>query len=42
MASTTTDDQFLMYVLNNVISEYELQMVLLEKRNGNTHPYKEN
>ena len=30
-----TDDQFMIHVLKNLTSEYELQMVLLEKRNGN-------
>ena len=30
-----TDDQFMIHLLNNLTSDYELQMVLLEKRIGN-------
>jgi hypothetical protein len=32
MGSAMTDDQFMMHVLNNLTSDYELQIVLLEKR----------
>ena len=35
MGSAMTDDQFMIHVLNNLTSDYELQMVLLEKRIGN-------
>jgi hypothetical protein len=31
MGSEVTDDQFMIHVLNNVINDYELQIVLLEK-----------
>jgi gag-polypeptide of LTR copia-type len=34
MGSIMTDDQFLIHVLNNLTTDYELQMVLLEKRIG--------
>ena len=34
MRSAMTDDQFMIHVLNNLTSDYELQMVLLEKRIG--------
>jgi hypothetical protein len=30
-----TDDQFMIHVLNNLTSDYEIQMVLLETRIGN-------
>jgi hypothetical protein len=32
MGSSMTDDQFMIHVLNNLTSDYELQMVLMEKR----------
>jgi hypothetical protein len=35
MGSEMTDDQLLINVLNNLTSDYELQMVLLEKGIGN-------
>jgi hypothetical protein len=35
MGSTMTDDQFMIHVRNNLTSDYELQMVLLEKRIAN-------
>ena len=35
MGSAMTDDQFMIHVLNNLTSDYELQMFLLEKRIGN-------
>ena len=35
MGSAMTDDQFMIHILNNLTSDYELQMVLLEKRIGN-------
>jgi hypothetical protein len=34
MGSIMTDDQLLIHVLNNLTTDYELQMVLLEKRIG--------
>jgi len=41
MGSAMTDDQYMIHVLKNLTSDYELQMVLLEKRNGNkTNPLK--
>jgi hypothetical protein len=30
-----TDDQLMIHVLNNLTSDYEIQMVLLEKKIGN-------
>jgi predicted transcriptional regulator len=35
MGSAMTNDQFMIHVLNNSTSDYELQMILLEKRIGN-------
>jgi hypothetical protein len=35
MGSAMTDDHFMIHVLNNPTSDYELQMFLLEKRIGN-------
>jgi hypothetical protein len=35
MGSAITDDQFMIHVLKNLISDYELQILLLEKRIGN-------
>ena len=35
MGSAMTDDQLIIHVLNNLKIDYELQMVLLEKRIGN-------
>jgi 3'-phosphoadenosine 5'-phosphosulfate sulfotransferase (PAPS reductase)/FAD synthetase len=32
MGSTMTDDQFMIHVMSNLTSDYESQMVLLEKR----------
>jgi hypothetical protein len=32
MGSAMTDDQFMIHVLNNLTSDYELQMVILDKR----------
>jgi len=41
MGSAMTDDQYMIHVLKNLTSDYELQMVLLEKRIGNkTNPLK--
>jgi hypothetical protein len=34
MVSFMTDDQFMVQVLNSLTNEYELQMLLLEKRIG--------
>jgi hypothetical protein len=31
IGSTMIDDQFMIHVLNNITSDYELQMILLEK-----------
>jgi hypothetical protein len=31
MVSAMTDDQFMIHVLNNLTSDYELQLFLLEK-----------
>jgi gag-polypeptide of LTR copia-type len=35
MGSVMTDDQFIVEVLNSLTSDYELQMLLLEKQVGN-------
>ena len=35
MGSAMTDDQFIVQVLNSLTSDYELQMLLLEKQIGN-------
>jgi hypothetical protein len=35
MGLAMTDDQFMIHLLNNMPSDYELQMALLEKRIGN-------
>jgi hypothetical protein len=35
MLSAMTNDQFMIHVLNNLTSDYELQNVLLEKRIDN-------
>jgi hypothetical protein len=35
MGSARTHDQFMIHVLNNLTSDYELEMALLEKRMGN-------
>jgi gag-polypeptide of LTR copia-type len=35
MGSRMTDDQFMVQVLNSLAGDYELQMLLLEKRIGN-------
>jgi hypothetical protein len=35
MGSNMTDDQFIVQVLNSLTSDYELQMLLLEKQVGN-------
>jgi hypothetical protein len=35
MGSVRTDDHFIVHVLKNLTSDFELQMVLLEKRIGN-------
>jgi hypothetical protein len=32
MGSAMTNDQFMIHVLNNSTSDYELQMILLEKK----------
>jgi gag-polypeptide of LTR copia-type len=34
MGSYMTDDQFIVQALNSLTSDYELQMLLLEKQNG--------
>jgi hypothetical protein len=36
MGSTTKEDQFLVHILNNLSKEYELQVLLMEKRIGST------
>jgi hypothetical protein len=35
MGYVMTDDQFIVQVLNSLTSDYELQMLLLEKQIGN-------
>jgi hypothetical protein len=35
IGSAMTDDQFMIHVINKLTSDYELKMVLLEKRLGN-------
>jgi hypothetical protein len=35
IGSSMTDDQFMIHVINNPTSDYELQVVLLEKGIGN-------
>jgi gag-polypeptide of LTR copia-type len=35
MGSVMTDDQFIIQVLNSLTSDYELQMLLLERQIGN-------
>jgi hypothetical protein len=35
IVSAMTHDQFMIHLVNNLTSKYELQMVILEKRIGN-------